>query len=175
MTQLSSQITQWTCKTSWYELRWSVSSTVDVNVDKTKLMIISKDYIPYNYLNINENHIDWVHKYIYLSTIMNNQWNHSQEIRCQIEKSRAVFNRMANVLKSHDLSMDIKIRLLRCSRSSTMEFDQGNGEKAESFWDVALPQNAASRHKGWPTLRSCVEWARRRRYSTLSSVANCNT
>lgn len=77
-------------------------------------MIISKDKIPYVHLNINGNHIERVHKYKYLGTIINDQWDHSQKIKCRIEKSRAVFNGMANVLKSHNLNMDIKLRLLRC-------------------------------------------------------------
>lgn len=46
---------------------------LDINVDKTKLMIINKEKIPYVHLNINGNHIERVYKYTYLGTIINDQ------------------------------------------------------------------------------------------------------
>lgn len=48
--------------------------------------------------------------------------NHSQEIKCRIEKSRAIFNGIAGILKSHDLIMDIKLRLLRCHVFSVLYY-----------------------------------------------------
>ena len=68
---------------------------LDINVDKTKLMVISKDPVPHLNLNINGVNIARVNKYVHLGTVINDQWDSSVEVRCRIKKARSVFNRMA--------------------------------------------------------------------------------
>ncbi|XP_039291702.1 uncharacterized protein LOC120353116 [Nilaparvata lugens] len=46
--------------------------------------------------------------------MINEKWDHSQEVKCRIEKARAAFNQMAKLFKSHNLNMHIKIKLLYC-------------------------------------------------------------
>lgn len=46
--------------------------------------------------------------------MINENWDNSQEIRCRIEKARAAFIKMNTLFKSHNLNMEIKLRLLRC-------------------------------------------------------------
>lgn len=55
-----------------------------------------------------------VNNYVYLGTNLNEDWDHSREVKQRIEKTRASFSYMSNIFKSHDLSTSIKIRLLRC-------------------------------------------------------------
>lgn len=87
---------------------------LEINITKTKLMIISKSNIPRCHLMINQKPIEQVKKYTYLGTTVNDQWDHSQEIKIRIEKARAVFNKMSAIFKSHDLTITSKIRFLRC-------------------------------------------------------------
>lgn len=92
----------------------SLEYGLDINVNKTKYMVISKSQIPQEHLTLNQLQIERVGKYTYLGTTLNDQWDHSQEIRCRIEKARAVFLKMASVFKSRSLTLTTKIRLLRC-------------------------------------------------------------
>ena len=50
----------------------------------------------------------------YLDTIVHEQWDYSQEITSRIEKARAVYTRMSSLFKSHDLTINTKMKLLRC-------------------------------------------------------------
>jgi len=43
-------------------------------------------------------------------TLINEQWDHSQEIRCRIEKARDAFIKISKLFKSHNH----KVKLLRC-------------------------------------------------------------
>ena len=83
-------------------------------------MIISKNRVPTCHLKIGQNHIEQVHKYTYLGTTINDQWDLSDEVRTRIGKARAVFNNMNNLFKNHGLAMSTKIRLLRCYVFSTL-------------------------------------------------------
>lgn len=48
------------------------------------------------------------------SGTMINEWDHSQEIKCDIENVRAVFLEMTALFKSSAIKMVKKIRLIRC-------------------------------------------------------------
>lgn len=85
-----------------------------ININKTKFMVISKETGGRYNLIINNKPIERVTQFSYLGTMINEDWDHSQEIRIRIEKARAAFNQMAKVFKSHSLNIGIKIRLLRC-------------------------------------------------------------
>lgn len=87
---------------------------LDINASKTKFMIISKTYIPNCHIQSNHQPIERVSKYTYLGTNINDQWDHSQEIKARIEKARAAFNGMSVIFKNHHLTLDTKVRLLRC-------------------------------------------------------------
>lgn len=94
----------------------SMNYGLDINRDKTKFMVISKKCVPNRLcqLTLNIGPIERTNKYIYLGTIINDQWDPSQEVKCRIEKSRNVFIKMASVLKSRDLTLNTKMRLVRC-------------------------------------------------------------
>jgi len=53
-----------------------------------------------------------VNQYQYLGTVINEQWDNTEKIKCRIGKARNVFNSMSASFKSHNLSLHIKIRLL---------------------------------------------------------------
>ncbi|CAG9827105.1 unnamed protein product [Diabrotica balteata] len=53
-------------------------------------------------------------RYNYLGTIINEEWTNNQEIRARIAKAKSNFNRIRGFFKSHNLSLDTKVRMLRC-------------------------------------------------------------
>uniref|UniRef100_A0A8D8XEP5 Craniofacial development protein 2 n=1 Tax=Cacopsylla melanoneura TaxID=428564 RepID=A0A8D8XEP5_9HEMI len=87
---------------------------LDINTNKTKFMIISKENITGANLYVEGKRIERVSQYTYLGTIINEQWDNSQEIRCRIGKAKSTFNEMSAVFKSHNLTLETKIRLIRC-------------------------------------------------------------
>lgn len=93
---------------------------ITLNTSKTKYITITKNNtLPFT-LYINNTEIEKTSKYTYLGTNINEQWGHSTEIRTRIEKARAAFIQMKKVLTGRDLSLQTKIRLLRCYIFSTL-------------------------------------------------------
>ena len=62
-------------------------------------MIVSKNKFTNCTVNINQRPVERVNKFTYLGTIVNEQWDHSQEIKSRIEKASAVYTRMSNLFK----------------------------------------------------------------------------
>uniref|UniRef100_A0A8D9ETK3 Reverse transcriptase domain-containing protein n=1 Tax=Cacopsylla melanoneura TaxID=428564 RepID=A0A8D9ETK3_9HEMI len=85
---------------------------LDINTSKTKFMIISKENITGANLYINQTIIERVSQYTYLGTMINEAWDNSQEIRCRIGKAKSTFLTMGSVFRSHNLTLETKIRLL---------------------------------------------------------------
>lgn len=77
-------------------------------------MIISKEDISGAHLYINGIRIEQVKQYYYLGTVINEQLDNAQEIECRIGKARTVFNQMSTIFKSHNISLETKMRHLRC-------------------------------------------------------------
>lgn len=50
----------------------------------------------------------------YLGCLRNDQWDHSRGMRQRIEKARATFLNMRNVLSNNTLSMPHRIRIVKC-------------------------------------------------------------
>lgn len=70
---------------------------LNMNAQKTKHMIISKEIISGAHLFINRTKIEIVNQYNYLGTIINEQWDNTQEIKFCVEKARIVFNKMSAI------------------------------------------------------------------------------
>lgn len=88
---------------------------LNMNTKKTKFMIISKKQ--YNRdLNIttNNGNIERVSRLVYLGTNINEEWNLSTEIKSRIAKARTTFMKLRNILSSHNLSLDLRVRMIRC-------------------------------------------------------------
>uniref|UniRef100_A0A8D8PQH9 Craniofacial development protein 2 n=1 Tax=Cacopsylla melanoneura TaxID=428564 RepID=A0A8D8PQH9_9HEMI len=74
---------------------------LDINISKTKFMVISKKQNTTGNVTIDGTLLERVKDYTYLGTNLNEDWDHSKEIRIRIEKARAMFNRIQKVFKSH--------------------------------------------------------------------------
>ncbi|KAI5708046.1 hypothetical protein M8J77_015361 [Diaphorina citri] len=87
---------------------------LDINSKKTKFMAISKSNVANANITINNQPIERVTQSSYLGTIINENWDNSQEVRSRIAKATAAFNKMSKIFKSHDLTISTKVRLLKC-------------------------------------------------------------
>lgn len=87
---------------------------LDINNKKTKFMVISKTNIPNIHITINNQPIERVQQIAYLGTTINENWDTTQEIRCRIARAKAAFNKMNKIFKSHDLTIETKVKLLKC-------------------------------------------------------------
>lgn len=86
-----------------------------LNVKKTKYMIISKQNVPQdNGIFVDETPLEKVHKLTYLGSNINDNWDPSAEVKIRIERARAAFIRMKKVLCSHDLTLNLRMRMVRC-------------------------------------------------------------
>ncbi|CAG9828451.1 unnamed protein product [Diabrotica balteata] len=75
-------------------------------------MMICKKEQQIERISVNGQPIEKVKTYTYLGTNVNENWDHSLEIKSRIEKAGSSFQKMAKLFKCHDLLVPIKIRLL---------------------------------------------------------------
>ncbi|CAG9831933.1 unnamed protein product [Diabrotica balteata] len=95
---------------------------LNINVKKTKLMIISKKRITEGQLYVNQSPVERVTHYNYLGTIINKEGTNNQEITARIAKTRSTLNRMGAFFKSHNLFLDTKVRMLLCYVFSVLSY-----------------------------------------------------
>uniref|UniRef100_A0A8D9E533 Uncharacterized protein n=1 Tax=Cacopsylla melanoneura TaxID=428564 RepID=A0A8D9E533_9HEMI len=81
-------------------------------------MVISKSNLPIEHLYAGEERLENVSSYTYLGTNINNKVDFYKEIKIRIEKARATFVRMRSFFSSRDLSLELRIRMLKCSSLS---------------------------------------------------------
>lgn len=112
-----------------------------MNISKTKFMIISKTIRqPEITLKIENEEIEQVHQYKYLGCWLNDQWDHSQQIKSRIEIARNCFFKMRDLLCNREFNLELRIRILRCYILSvlfygveTWTMSQATTKKIEAF------------------------------------------
>ncbi|CAG9837247.1 unnamed protein product [Diabrotica balteata] len=72
---------------------------LNINVKKTKLMIISKKRITEGQIYVNQSPVERGMHYNYFGTITNEEWTNNQEIRARIAKAKSTFNRIGPSLR----------------------------------------------------------------------------
>lgn len=87
---------------------------LEINTQKTKLMVISKQNLPEPRITIGSNQLGRVTSYKYLGCCLNDQWDCNKEVRSRIEQARSAFIKMKTVLSNRDLQAELRIRVLRC-------------------------------------------------------------
>ena len=85
-----------------------------LNTRKTKYMVISKTPALHEALSANGQAIERVSKFTYLGCTIDENWDHSTEIKCRIEKARTTFMQMRSMLCSKDLSLNMKKKIIQC-------------------------------------------------------------
>lgn len=91
---------------------------LNMNEKKTKLMIITKDPNNARHINtkliLNNNNIERVYSYKYLGTWISSDGDMTKEIKCRVEIARAAFCKMRKTFSNRDLSLELRIRMLKC-------------------------------------------------------------
>ena len=85
-----------------------------MNVKKTKYMIITKGTDIQANINLLGRQIERVQKYKYLGTWITENNEQTTEIRTRIETARNAFVKLKTILCSRDLTMELRVRTLRC-------------------------------------------------------------
>lgn len=91
----------------------SEQSGLHINIDKTKMLVFSKGNVNANLL-IKGNTVQQVSSFKYLGTLINDQIDPRKEIRSRIEQARRVFTQMKTFFTRSDLSLELRIRMIRC-------------------------------------------------------------
>lgn len=97
---------------------------LEINVKKTKWMVIHKKRdkaaIEGQQLKLDNALIERVTKFQYLGTWLQEETDQTVEIRSRIEKARKAFVGMRNLMTRKDLSLALRMRLVRCYVWSTL-------------------------------------------------------
>lgn len=91
----------------------SEESGLTLNIKKTKFMTIAKSQ-QRERLWIRGEIVQKVDRYTYLGTVITENNDCKQEIKSRIGKARSTFDNMRKILCSNDLSLQLKVRMLRC-------------------------------------------------------------
>ena len=91
----------------------SEESGLSINTSNTKIMVFSKRKVQTN-LTIKGKTVEQVSSFKYLANILDNQCDSKKEIRCRIEQARKQFFNMKKFFIRSDLSLQLRIRMIRC-------------------------------------------------------------
>lgn len=85
-----------------------------LNVNKTKYIVISKkSNVIDNNIYVNGISLVRADKTVYLECHIDKKWDPSAEIKIRIEKSRAVLLRMRKLFCSHNLGLNLQVRMVK--------------------------------------------------------------
>ncbi len=87
---------------------------LSINCKKTECMVVSKTISPQCQLHIGETIIKKVKSFNYLGSLITEDGKCDSEIRRRIGFAKDVFQRLGNVLKNNNISMDTRKRILKC-------------------------------------------------------------
>ena len=94
---------------------------MEMNVMKTKTMVISRSkQAPKINISVEGEPIEQVEKMVYLGHIVTETGKSDTEIKRRIAKARSSFTSLYKVLTSREVSLDTRIRLLKCYIWSTL-------------------------------------------------------
>ena len=85
-----------------------------MNTSKTKTMVFSKKNDVTVKIEIDGEEIEQVNKMKYLGVTLTEDGRSTEEIKIRIAKAKAAFSEMKNILTSHQLSLELRFRLLNC-------------------------------------------------------------
>lgn len=87
---------------------------LQINTTKTKLLIFSKTAVRDEMLYVGGRPIDQVSSYKYLGALVNENNDPKSEVLSRIEQARCAFFAMKKLFTNKHLSLQLRIRLLRC-------------------------------------------------------------
>lgn len=93
---------------------------LNINTAKTNSMVFSRSLDLHPSIRINDTDIRNVTDYKYLGRNINDKMDHLKEIKQRIEIARSNFMKMRNVLCNLKLSLEVRLRVMRCYIWSTV-------------------------------------------------------
>ena len=92
----------------------SDQKALNMNVSKTKTMVISRDGGKRASIKVDGKDLEQVEHFKYLGQTVNQEGRSEQEIKIRIAKAKSTFISMRNILTSKDISLALRIRLVKC-------------------------------------------------------------
>lgn len=87
---------------------------LDVNISKTKLMIVSRQPHENAHLYIDNMQIERVNKFKYLGTTLNDKWDNDDEVKIRVAIARSTFVRFNTYLLRQEIPMNLRLRVVKC-------------------------------------------------------------
>ena len=92
----------------------SDQKALNMNISKTKTMVISRDGRKRASIKVDGKDLEQVEHFKYLGQTVNQEGRSEQEIKIRIAKAKSTFISMRNILTSKDISLALRIRLVKC-------------------------------------------------------------
>ncbi|XP_077288111.1 uncharacterized protein LOC143912688 [Arctopsyche grandis] len=125
-----------------------------LNTKNTKWMIFSKSAhnMVSSHLQINNSVVERVDGFRYLGFYLGETCESGKEIRVRVEQARATFLKLKKVLTTRDLSITLRLRLLRCYVFSILLY----GTEAWTLTDATCQRSRSRRKTSW--LKNLRQW-----------------
>jgi hypothetical protein len=98
---------------------------MEMNVEKTKVMRISRQPFPVNIM-IDQKQLENVESFKYLGSILTNDGRCTCEIKCRIAIAKAAFNKMKALFTS-TFDLELRKKLVKCYIWSTASYGAETG------------------------------------------------
>lgn len=87
---------------------------LNININKTKLMIVSRQPHDNADLYIDNNQIERVNKFKYLGTTLNDRWDNDEEVKIRIATARSTFIKFSTYLLRQEVPLGLRLRVVKC-------------------------------------------------------------
>ena len=87
---------------------------MNINVQKTKIMVFSRDEHLDTYITVGNSSIERVKKFKYLGSMITEKLDPDTEVRCRIEMARVAFNSMKTFFCNDNLNLKLRQRMVKC-------------------------------------------------------------
>ena len=95
--------------------RLSKEKGLNINMKKTKVMVVTKDFQPPKIdIKINNHSIDQVEHFNYLGSIVTSEGRCNEDIKRKIVLAKKAFNKIRNLVTNSKISMEIRKRFIKC-------------------------------------------------------------
>lgn len=87
---------------------------LNINIKKTKMMIVSRKDIKDATLSLNGEDIERVVRFKYLGAVVNEKWDCDEEVKLRIGMAKETFSRLKNLLLQRTLPLELRLRVVHC-------------------------------------------------------------
>ena len=92
----------------------SDQKALNMNVSKTKTMVISREEGKLAKIKVDGKDLEQVKHFKYLGQVVNEEGRNEQEIKIRIAQAKSTFIRMRKILTSKEISLPLRLRMIKC-------------------------------------------------------------